>query len=54
MRKTCGHFMHFYKSDCYLTMMRPGVNALQDAVETDNNLITQTSSGGGLKRMQDV
>lgn len=34
-------------------MTRPGVNVLQDAFETDNAPITQTSSGGGLRCMQD-
>ncbi len=44
--------MHFFWSDSYPILKRPGVNALRNAFKTDINPITQTTSGGGLSRIQ--
>ncbi len=45
--------MRFFWSDSYSILKRSGVNALRNAFETDINQIAQTTSGGGLGRIQD-
>ncbi len=44
---TPGHFMHFFWSDSYPILKRPGVNALRNEAETESmsqTLNTQSSS----------